>query len=725
MPLDPPGGRLRLIEIGADERALLGRLREAIGDAPAGFVDAFYQRLLEHPATRALIDGPEQLQRLRCSQHAYLREMLSGPFDEAYARQRRRIGLVHQRVGLEPQLYVEASAFLLSSLLDEAGRHFAGDPATVAAVSSALVKVMLLDVGLAIDNYVAVDRAALRESMDRLRESQALLSEAQDLAQLGRWELTLPDNRLRACPRATELLGLPDGGVALGGYRLLRAQVSAEDREALRAVTRRALRRGDTYDIRYAVRMPDGGLRHVRERARGVVDAMARVRRLVGTVQDVSVQVGQVERIRRLALYDHLTGLPNRAQFYQVLEETLLGASIDGSSFCVLFIDLDQFKEINDTEGHDVGDQVLVDVAGRLTTLLAGERLVARLGGDEFVVITRAGDSAAGAALARRVHEALSRPVRVGEGGFRVGASIGLSVFPADGQTVHELVRNADTAMYEAKRHASRVEVFAPEMGVRVRRQVAMAKRLEAAIEDGAIGVHFQPQVSLHDGRLVGVEALARWRDPELGQVSPVEFVALAEAKGLILSLGEVVMRQGMGALAAWGRAGLAPEVRLAVNVSSRQLDEPRFVHWLREAIERWGLEPTQIDLELTESGMMLDIERAARALGRLRSEGFGISVDDFGSGYSSLSQLRGLPITQVKLDRSFIGNMLGDTGDHAIVAAAVAMADSLGLGLVAEGVETAAQADALRALGCRYAQGYLFDPPLSAEDFAGRWVCT
>lgn len=595
----PMENRLHFLKLGNEDRDALHQLRDAIAGNTVGFVDAFYERLLEFAPTRALVSDPQRLARLRQSQRTYVDELLSGPFDEGYAQQRRAIGKVHQKVGLEAHLYIESAAFLLDALLREAFAHLGRDQQNLMQTASALVKVMMLDIGLAIDSYVEADRAALRASMEKLRENEAQLS--------------------------------------------------------------------------------------------------------------------------RLALVDHLTGLPNRAHFYLDIEG--LRASEPDTSFSLLFIDLDQFKEVNDTQGHGIGDRILVEIGRRLSQTLLDARLVARLGGDEFVVVASPADRPAAMALAHRAQVALAVPVDINGDRFRISASIGVACYPEDGDSVETLVRNADIAMYEAKRRLSKVEAYTRALGRQLQRQVTLAERLVQAIDGGAIDVYFQPQVALEDGRLVGMEALARWHDPVLGTVRPDEFIGIAEEKDLIMALGNHVLERSLDQLRRWTAMGLPRSVRLAVNLSPRQLGTPRFTQSLVQMVRNAGVDPRQLDLELTESGMMREPERAAAQLDRLRREGFGISVDDFGSGYSSLSHLRNLPITQVKLDRCFIGNMLADSGDMAIVRAALSMARSFGIDLVAEGVETTEHVLALRDLGCQTAQGYFFDPALDADGFAARWI--
>ncbi|GIX21817.1 MAG: hypothetical protein KatS3mg121_0600 [Gammaproteobacteria bacterium] len=425
------------------------------------------------------------------------------------------------------------------------------------------------------------------------------------------------------------------------------------------------------------------------------------------------------ERIQQLALYDVLTGLPNRALFLDRLKQALAAAQRRGRRGAVFFLDLDRFKEINDTRGHDVGDQVLIEVAARLKAVVREEETLARLGGDEFVaLLPRLSSAAEAARVAERLLAALAEPLDVAGQRYRLSAGVGIAFFPDEGDRVEQLLRHADIAMYRAKAAGGGYCFYHPEMSAHLNQRLDLARRLAQALEQGRLVLHFQPQVRLPDGRPCGAEALLRWHDADLGWIDPPQIVALAEERGMIHALGEWVLGAACRQLAAWDKAGFVLPGRLAINVSARQLADPRFVDDALHHVRAAGLAPERIEFELTESGMMLDPARAVELIRALKDAGFAVAVDDFGTGYSSLAYLQRFTVDKLKLDLSFVHHMLDSAPSRAIVEAVLAMARGLDLVALAEGVETAAQAQALAALGYEQAQGFYFGRPLAADDF-------
>lgn len=716
--------RLAFFELSDEDSSHLAQLWDLLQGAHADNIDRFYAHVGAFAETGSYLHDWQQLQRLRKAQQRYAGELFCAPIDATYVENRLRIGTVHHQIGLEPHWYLAACSKLLGVVMDSAEPLLQHDPRFFADAIRATVKRLLFDISLAMNAYVSADRQALSQTNDSLRESQALLSEAHDLAQLAQWDLWLPDGPLTCCTRAQDLLHT-DAQQTQNGYDRLRRWVHPLDRRAVDAAFDAAVAgAGDrAYDVRYRVERPGHGPRMLRERARAVLDAQGRAVRVVGTIQDISLQVSQLSRIEQLALYDDLTRLPNRANFYANLERQIEEASSSGRVFSVLFIDLDEFKDINDTKGHSIGDAVLVELGRRLRDHLRQDELVARLGGDEFVVLAAGADASAARGIASRLAEAVARPMTIGKNVLSLTASIGVSVYPHDGVSSELLVRNADTAMYAAKRARQSVCIYQPEMSTRLVRRVQMADRLEHALRDGSLALHYQPQVSLADGRLLGAEALLRWNDAVLGQVSPDEFIPLAEHRGLICPLGQWVVKTACHRLRAWDALGLRLPGRLAINLSPRQFDDADLASRLITQVRQAGLEPHRFDLELTESGLMADPDTSMATLRQLKTAGFSLSLDDFGVGYSSLAHLKGFPLDRLKLDRAFVRSMLEHRNDYAIVVATIAMARSLELDLIAEGVETPAQAATLLELGCRYAQGFHFDAALPADQFLARWL--
>jgi diguanylate cyclase (GGDEF)-like protein/PAS domain S-box-containing protein len=422
--------------------------------------------------------------------------------------------------------------------------------------------------------------------------------------------------------------------------------------------------------------------------------------------------------LQHLATHDALTGLPNRTYLNEELPRLIDEAARRGDSLSILYIDCDNFKNINDSRGHSIGDDYLRSVARRLRDSIASPDLVVRMGGDEFLVVTRHyGLEPDCAAIAERVAAALKKPVRLGEATYSATTSIGLSVYPRDATTMSELLRSADIALYEAKaRGRDNVQMFDAAMNKRVHTRLALEQDLRSAVNREAIEIHLQPIVDIRSGRLVSFEALARWNDPRHGSVPPLAFIEVAEASDLIVELGECVFRNVARQIAAWQRAGLKP-VPVAVNVSAKQLKRSNLPERLVAIAHEFDIAPHQMEVELTESVAMQDSEQHVTKLHALRDLGVRVSVDDFGTGYSSLAYLRNLPIDYLKIDRTFVRDMNVDRNDAAIVRAIISMAQSLHLGTVAEGIETREHASQLLALGCSTGQGYFFAKPMPAHE--------
>jgi diguanylate cyclase (GGDEF)-like protein/PAS domain S-box-containing protein len=422
--------------------------------------------------------------------------------------------------------------------------------------------------------------------------------------------------------------------------------------------------------------------------------------------------------LQHLATHDALTGLPNRTFLNEELPRLIDEAARRGDSLSILYIDCDNFKNINDSRGHSIGDDYLRSVARRLRDSIASPDLVVRMGGDEFLVVTRHyGLEPDSAAIAERVAAALKKPVRLGEATYSATTSIGLSVYPRDATTMSELLRSADIALYEAKaRGRDNVQMFDAAMNKRVHTRLALEQDLRSAVNRDAIEIHLQPIVDIRSGRLVSFEALARWNDPRHGAVPPLAFIEVAEASDLIVELGECVIRNVARQIAAWQRAGLKP-VPVAVNVSAKQLKRSNLPERIVAIAHEFDIAPHQLEVELTESVAMQDSEHHVTKLHALRDLGVRVSVDDFGTGYSSLAYLRNLPIDYLKIDRTFVRDMNVDRNDAAIVRAIISMAQSLHLGTVAEGIETREHASQLLALGCSTGQGFFFSKPMPAHE--------
>ena len=430
------------------------------------------------------------------------------------------------------------------------------------------------------------------------------------------------------------------------------------------------------------------------------------------------------ERRQRLvfqARHDPLTGLPNRLATFEAVAAAIADAEPSGSRFAVAFLDLDRFKSINDGLGHAFGDEVLVSVGRRIREGLSAGDFVGRFGGDEFcLVLANASDAASAESAMQRVVEAFSQPVKVDGREFLQRFSAGIAFYPEHGKDASTLIRNADVAMYHGKRAGGRtLRLFVPEMNSAAQSRLRMESELRDAIAAGAIDVHYQPRIDSRSGRIMGAEALARWTHPETGPIPPSTFIALAEDTGLIDDLGELVLRTACRQLAAWKASGLSLPL-VAVNVSSHQLRPRRLVATLRAAIDSAGIDPSELEVEITETMLVRDSEAGDHQLRCIRDLGVTIAIDDFGTGYSSLSYLAELPFDTLKIDRSFVvGIKDGNTAMAAIVRATIGLARELGKNVVAEGVESMAEVDLLATWGCHTVQGYVYHRPLGAAALA------
>jgi len=464
-------------------------------------------------------------------------------------------------------------------------------------------------------------------------------------------------------------------------------------------------------------------------------DDLLQARRLADQVAVALSNARMIEQVRALAYYDSLTGLLNRLSYKDRLARALSEASRERRQLAVFFVDLDNFGRINDTLGHELGDQLLRQVAGRLWACCGQTAVergappdakgpeVARLGGDEFtLLLPDLQDGEDAAALARAILSAFASPIQLGAHEIFVTASIGIAVYPADGDDVETLLAHADTAMYEAKKQGGNgYQVFARTMNASALQRLTLESDLRRALEREELVLHYQPIVGVATGAISGAEALVRWQHPTLGLLLPSEFVPIAEENGLIVSLGEWVLRTACAQNRAWQDAGL-PAIRVTVNLSSRQIRQGSLAATVSEALDAAGLDAAWLGLELTESVLMERQHEAVTALHRLRAMGVHLAIDDFGTGYSSLSYLKHFPVDALKIDRAFVRDLMSVPDDAAITAAIIAMAHALELSVVAEGVETHEHLAFLKGQGCDEVQGHLLGRAVPAERFA-EWL--
>lgn len=456
-----------------------------------------------------------------------------------------------------------------------------------------------------------------------------------------------------------------------------------------------------------------------------VQDESGKLTHYVAVFSDITAAKRSQEALDFLAHHDVLTELPNRLLCKNRLQHAIQRTRRNKGFLAVLFIDLDRFKSVNDTLGHPVGDELLRLIANRMLKLVRADDTLARMGGDEFVVLLEHESSTRGiAAVASRIVELFSVPIEVQEHVLYMTASIGISVFPTDGDDEDTLLRCADLAMYQAKNTGrNNFQFYTPELATGITERMHIETALRNALDKGELFVYYQPQVDLnHDGReLVGVEALLRWNNPDLGWIPPSVFIPIAEDMGMISRIGEWVLRKACRQLVEWEQQGLSV-AHMAVNLSVQQIERADLLSLVREVLATNGLEAHRLELEVTESMIMHQTEHVLTIMEGLRTLGIKLAVDDFGTGYSSLNYLKRLPLHRLKIDYSFVRDVLQDPNDEAIVRAIISLGRSLGLEIIAEGVETQAQADWLLHEGCQYTQGYFYGKPAPAEEIFANW---
>lgn len=492
------------------------------------------------------------------------------------------------------------------------------------------------------------------------------------------------------------------------------------DAEMLREAFRELIARGQMdRPVEFRVRSKDGTWRTLEAIGKNCLN-IPEVRGIIVNTRDVTDRKAIQERIHYLAYHDALTGLPNRSMMQDRVSQAIGRAERSSKRFAVMFIDIDNFKNINDTLGHDVGDELLRQVAARLSSSVRAHDTIARQGGDEFIVLLDQLEGHHGATrVAQKILDALRAAFQVGGTDQHVSGSIGIALFPDDGRDAPTLLKNADTAMFHGKGLGKNTyQFFTPQMNIAVKRRAAMESNLRAAVKNGDFTLVYQPQIDLNTGEIVALEALVRWVSEDSGTMMPGEFIPLAEETGLINEIGRWVLHEACQQAVSWQRAGF-PSRRIAINLSARQLNDKGFIELLMRTLEETGLDPSLLELEITESQVMRQGEGSVMLLNEIASMGIHLAVDDFGTGYSSLSYLKRLPIGKLKIDQSFIRDITVDPNDTAIVVAIINMAKSLDLDIIAEGIETAGQLTLLRAKGCSVGQGFYFSVPMAADDLA------
>ena len=603
------------------------------------------------------------------------------PSAMAYAEPERVLRRNLLGLGLVALLAIAAAwwggAFLLrraQPLLAATRRLAAGDLATRSGIDYGVDEIG--QVARSFDHMAE----ALHTRDQALRESQAKLEKAQEVAHIGSWVSapTPAGGQLTWSRETCRIFGLTEDRFD-NRIETFFAMVHPEDLEAVKEANRTALAGDKSYDIEHRIVRPDGSVRWVHEQADIVRDAEGKAASMVGVVQDITERKTAEERIQYLAYYDALTGLPNRALFADRLQHAVIDADRRERLVGVMFLDVDRFKDVNDSLGHETGDQLLKAVAERLTAVVRKGDTVARLGGDEFTIILAGMAHVDDAArVAQKILEVFEQPFHVAQREFHMTASIGITLYPFDDSNFSHLLRNADIAMYRAKEAGRNTyQFYTAEMTAKASERLALKNDLQRALKQHEFSLVYQPIVD-GGGDILGVEALLRWQHPKHGLIEPDQFIGLAEETGLIVVLGEWVLRAACQQCVVWHRRGF-PELRMAVNLSARQFRHARLAGTVRAVLAQTGLDARRLDLELTESVLLGHDETTAGSLRTLSDAGMSLVIDDFGIGYSSLSYLRRFPIRTLKIDRSFTRGIPADPDSSAIAVSIVTLAHSLG----------------------------------------------
>ena len=827
--LDVINERKTFLELDEDDETRLRRAHDLLNEKSADFADTFYRHLQAFDPIRPLLEGEGRLERLKSVQAKYFNSLTAGKYDADYVRDRLRVGLVHQRIGLEPTWYLGAYRKYLSEMQSRLWDCLGHEPDEFLKTCDALTKVVNFDIGLALDTYfhasteaiyehkeyaeslvsaipsgmmvvdsdlkvlsmnpamrmmlddqdnvtdttgqdipgmvksallnnacleviasgknqsnifVTLNRTSGRGKLDfslsrtQFRGKPLLLVMAQDVTEKLRVETELAQSEeryrltfnhaavglaqtdiegriTRINTKLCEILGYEED--ELLGMRFPQL-THPEDRIDAHVMTSRVLDGElESYSKERRYQHKDGRVIWTNATVSCLRENNVR-NGLIVVLEDISVRKHMEEELVRMAGHDALTGLPNRALLQDRIDKALARAKRNEQQVAIMYLDLDRFKYINDSQGHATGDKMLIEAGKRLMQAVRETDTVARLGGDEFVVILDGiEDSRAVTIRAQSILRALAAPFLIKNLEVYTGASIGVALYPKDGQDADTLLKHADSAMYQAKDAGrNNVQFYTPELNTEHLKRLDIANGLRQAIANNELELHYQPKVKAGCGKIIGVEALLRWTRADGTKIPPDQFIPVAEDSGMILGIGEWVLRKACQDVVKWRKPGNHQPFRVSVNLSAKQFKHQDIVQVVLNALHDTGCPAEALELEITESVLMERPEKVTQVLHQLQEIGVRLSIDDFGTGYSSLSYLRNFPIHELKIDRSFIEDIDHVESHSAIVNAIISLAHSLKLKVLAEGVETQEQLEYLRGQNCDHIQGYLFSRPVT-----------
>lgn len=704
--------------ISEPEKALLAQYRPMLTQGAERFIEAFYAYLLAFPITANVLhhyqEAGGELAKLAEAQSAHFQKLLSGCTDEQSAQHLIHIGKIHYRHKIEPVWIMGAYQLYLDHLRQIIAAHPYIAPDEQYALASVLIKLLFRDMGLMLEGYWDSAMSLAQIEKNTVVELQGQVSDL--LANLPQvlWSVGVKDNKLIYLSPATKKICTLDIEMPIPCM----GWTHPDDRETVRLGWQEALR-GNKVEVESRVQAPGEQTRWFRRVFHPFMDSAGNVVRIDGLMDDTTEAKEIIARLQFLATTDSLTALPNRSLLYDRLNQAIAVAKREQNKQVVLMLmDLDHFKEINDTLGHAAGDEVLRQVAHRLRSVLRESDTLARLGGDEFAVLLSDAQATEAAArkVARNILDCFVEPFWFQKNELYLGVGIGVAIFPDHGKDAGVLMSRADVAMYAAKHTDAGFLFYDPKTDPHTQERLQLSSDLRHALERNEFVLHYQPQIDIRSGSIIGVEALIRWNHPEHGLIFPDQFIPFAESTGLIGPITEWVLRTAITQCKTWQTAGT--ELRIALNATARSFQDPLLVDKLESLLSggETRLPPERIEIEITENILMAEIEHGAKAIGRLRDLGVSVAIDDFGTGYSSLAYLKKLPIHSIKIDKSFVLNMAEDDNDAVIVRSTIDLAHNLGFLVVAEGVENRDALDLLTVLGCDHAQGYHISRPLPAD---------
>ncbi len=701
--------RKAFLEFFEEDIVQLKEIHESLSEFQKGFVDDFYDHVLAFEEMSQLVPETCRLERLKKMQSAYFESLTAGQYEWEYVLERLQVGLTHQRVGLDVKWYIGAYRKYLSQLLNYlAALPDLDKPQLIQAVD-AILKVIFFDMGLAIDTY-------LYKNIQTIKNLEQHLDDLIQGVDGFIWEFDVALHKYLYVSQQAE---------AILGYHQNRWVENAEfpqqithpdDLELTIIAFNKAIDEGASQEFEYRIILSNGQLLWVNERISVVKNHHGDTILLRGLILDIHERKEHEAQLSYLASYDELTGLPNRNSFESRLQDLMAHTKRIESHLAIMFLDLDGFKDVNDSLGHSAGNQLLKTIAQRIKDTLREQDFAARFGGDEFcIILADISEDYLAAHIANRCLKAIEKPTRISNYEIFPRASIGITIFPQDGETSEILLQCADNAMYAAKAAGKHQFAFYNTKMTRLAEQrLTLENDLRQALNNDEFELYYQPQIALNSGKLVAVEALIRWHHPVRGLVPPDEFISVAEKIGLIIPLGEWVLNQACQQVAKWRQSSIQIGY-VAVNISGSHFCDGTLPETVKIAMENAGIEACDLELEITED-VVQTAETSIQNFEKIKDLGVKIAIDDFGTGFSCLSSLTQLPIDSLKIDKAFIQNMLTDTNNSTIVATIIAMSRALGFSVVAEGVETLEQATYLQGVGCEIVQGYYFSKPVTVD---------